>query len=75
MTFTDFWYSLSPDEKKELVVKAETSYEQLLHLASGRRSAGIVLFTKLCNADRRIGAEMLRPDLFPPGYDLENLRG
>ena len=66
ISFSEFWKSLSSDEKQELALKSGKGYMSIAHLATGFRLAGIESISDLCRADKRISPEMLRPDLFPP---------
>ena len=64
MDFNEYYHSLSPDEKKALAVKLETSVKYLAHLASGFRKAGGK--TLAVAKKNRMGflLKMLRPELY-----------
>ena len=62
--FKSVFSALSPEEKKHLATKADTSVAYLSQIANGHRKAGVELIVNLCHADIRMTPEMLRPDLY-----------
>jgi len=57
-TFKKYWNSLSVEEKKELAIKADTSYAYLSQVASGHRNAGWKTIKNLNSADKNIDFSM-----------------
>lgn len=61
--FKRLWISLDPEQKRELAKKTGVAYSHLSQLAHGHRRADINTLVKICNADDRVKARDLRPDL------------
>ena len=59
MTFREYWYSLSPDQKQNLVLKTDLAYSTLWSIADGRRNVGLDVAYKL-RKDKRITRDMLK---------------
>lgn len=60
--FRELWSSLSPDEKRSLAEKADTSVAYLSQVAHGHRRAGYKTIASLTGADERISLAMFFPD-------------
>jgi len=61
--FQDLWTSLSPEEKRQLAEKADTSVAYLSQIAGGHRRAGNKTIAGLLKADDRISFAMFFPDV------------
>ena len=59
-TFTDFYYSLTIEERESLAARAHTHPGYLWQIATGRRKAGAALIERLMAADDRITFPMMR---------------
>ena len=64
MTFTDFYNSLTKDERVSLASRSNTSINYLYQISAGIRKPGASLSARLKSADIRITDSMLRPDLY-----------
>jgi len=57
--FTQIWESLSPTEKQQLAIDADTSYAYLSQLSSGHRKPGRKMLRALPVAYPKITVDML----------------
>lgn len=58
--FRAFWVSLTPAQKQQLAVDADSSYKSLANVSKGHRGIGIDLADRLRTADERITKAMTR---------------
>ncbi|WP_417883595.1 hypothetical protein [Vibrio rumoiensis] len=63
--FSNYWQSLSPEEKEQLAKSTGTTVSYLRHVATGFHKAGAKLASKLHEATGgKVNKAELRPDYF-----------
>ena len=65
--YSDYWRSLSPENKQKLAIAVNTTTNYLRHVMYGRKNAGWKMARELHNTtDGNINKSVLRPDIYPP---------
>ena len=59
--FNQYWESLTPEQKKNLALKARTSYNHLCQVYRGHAGVGGNLSWRLVNADKNISINWFKP--------------